>query len=118
MSEAARDPLAELARWLPTALDDEALQELANRLRPFMNSPVKEARTHLYTAAEAAEEVGVNVETIRRAIRSGELDVAGRIGRSPRLSREAIDQWLNNTIASAPTARGRRRRRSQSIRPE
>ena len=83
-----------------------------------MNSPVKETHTHLYTAAGAAEEIGVNVETIRRAIRSGELDVAGRIGRSPRLSREAIDQWLNSTIPSAPTVPGRRRRRSQSVRPE
>jgi hypothetical protein len=40
------------------------------------------------------ELVGVNIETVRRAVRSGQLGVAGRIGRSPRFSWEAIDRWL------------------------
>ena len=36
MSEAARDPLAELARLLPTVLDESALHELAARLQPLL----------------------------------------------------------------------------------
>jgi len=36
MSEAARDPLAELARLLPTVLDESAPHELAARLRSLL----------------------------------------------------------------------------------
>jgi len=36
MSEVARDPLAELARLLPTVLDESALHELAVRLQPLL----------------------------------------------------------------------------------
>ena len=87
MDDVARDPLVEFARSLPGVLDESALNELATRLRPFLaEAQQSEARARLYSAAEAAELVGVSVETVRRAIRSGELRVAGRVGRSPRLS--------------------------------
>jgi len=36
MSQVARDPLAELARLLPTVLDESALHELAARLQPLL----------------------------------------------------------------------------------
>ena len=86
MSEVARDPLAELARLLPTVLDESALHELAARLQPLLpaGEPLEDTGKRLYTATEAAELVGVNIETVRRAIRSGRLRVAARIGRSPR----------------------------------
>jgi excisionase family DNA binding protein len=99
MSEVARDPLAELARLLPTVLDESALHELAVRLQPLLRAgEALDSGKRLYTAAEAAELVGVNIETVPRAIRSGRLGVAGRIGRSPRISRDAIDRWLTSTI--------------------
>ncbi len=75
MSEVARDPLAELARLLPTVLDESALHELAARLQPLLpaGEPLEDTGKRLYTATEAAELVGVNIETVRRAIRSGRL---------------------------------------------
>ena len=119
MSGAARDPLAELARLLPTVLDESALRELAVRLQPLLPAgepPNTDKR--LYTASEAAELVGVNVETVRRAIRSGQLGVAARIGRSPRISRNAIDRWLTSTIEITYNGPRRRPRRRQSVLPE
>jgi excisionase family DNA binding protein len=115
MSEAARDPLAELAWLLPTVLDESALHEPAARLQPLLRAgqPPDNGK-RLYTATEAAEFVGVNIETVRRAIRSGRREVAGCIGRSPRLRRHAIDRWLTSTIEL--TDNGPRRRPPQ-LRP-
>ena len=48
----------------------------------------------LMTPAHAAQHAQVNVETILRAVRAGELSVAGYVGRSPRISRHALDDWL------------------------
>ena len=48
----------------------------------------------LITPAYAAQHAQVNVETILRAVRAGELSVAGYVGRSPRISRHALDDWL------------------------
>jgi excisionase family DNA binding protein len=116
MSEAARDPLAELARLLPTVLDESALHELAARLQPLLPAgEALETGKRLYTATEAAELVGVNIETVRRAIRSGQLGVAGRIGRSPRISRDAIDRWLTSTIELTDNGPGRRPRQLRSL---
>lgn len=119
MSEPARDVLAELARMLPTALEESALHDLATRLQPLLRAgePADTDR-RLYTATEAAELVGVNIETVRRAIRSGQLAVAGRIGRSPRISRDAIDNWLSGTIEMTENGPRRRPRRRQSVLPE
>jgi excisionase family DNA binding protein len=116
MSEAARDPFSEFARSLPAALDESALHELAARLQPFLTEPAQPVTPaeRLYTTAETARHVGVNVETVRRAIRSGELRVAARIGRSPRLSREAIDSWLARTIEMTEAGPRRRPHRRQS----
>lgn len=43
---------------------------------------------------EAATSAGVNVETIRRAIRTGLLPSTGAVGRSQRIAREALDAWI------------------------
>ena len=119
MTEGPRDPLTELARSLPAALDESALHELAARLQPFLaDAEVSAADAKLYTTAEVAKLVGVNIETVRRAIRSAELHVTARIGRSPRLSRDAIDAWLATTIESTGVRPRRRRRRRQSVLPE
>ena len=58
----------------------------------------------LMTAADAARYARVNVETILRAVRAGELPVAGYVGRSPRISRDALDRWLATRSPSAPPA--------------
>ena len=120
MSEVARDPLAELARLLPTVLDESALHELAARLQPLLpaGEALEDTGKRLYTATEAAELVGVNIETVRRAIRSGQL--AWPPGSAVRrgCSRDAIDGWLTSTIEMTDTGPRRRPRRRQSPLPE
>jgi excisionase family DNA binding protein len=65
----------------------------------------------LMTAADAARYARVNVETILRTVRAGELPVAGYVGRSPRISRDALDGWLATSSPAAPVARQPRRGR-------
>jgi len=48
----------------------------------------------LMTAADAAPYAPVNAETILHAVRGGELPVAGYVGRSRRISRDALVGWL------------------------
>jgi len=68
----------------------------------------------LMTAADAARHAQVNVETILRAARAGELPVAGYIGRSPRISRDALNSWLAaRSSAAAPASPQRRRQRGR-----
>jgi excisionase family DNA binding protein len=68
------------------------------------------------TAAEAAAYARVNVETIRRAIRTGLLPTTGAVGRSPRIAREALDAWIAQKSprpeASPPRTRRARGRTS------
>jgi len=49
------------------------------------------AAVRLMTAADAAAYALVDVETILRAVRAGELSVAGYVGRSPRICRDALE---------------------------
>jgi excisionase family DNA binding protein len=66
----------------------------------------------LMTAADAGRYARVNVKTILRAVRAGELPVAGYIGRSPRISRDALNGWLaTRSSATAPTPPQRRQPR-------
>ena len=53
----------------------------------------------LLSAVAAAELVGVSPGTVRRAIRTGALEVAGYVGARPRLRRAEVEAWV---------ARGRR----------
>jgi excisionase family DNA binding protein len=108
--------LRELAGVLPGLLDDSAIRELADRLRPHLSgAPEATAADQLLTARDAAAYAKVNVETIRRALRAGEIPLAAKIGRSPRITREALDAWLADTmpVVSEPTGVQRRRRRRQ-----
>jgi len=68
----------------------------------------------LMTAADAARYARVNVETILRAVRAGGLPVAGYIGRSPRISRDALDSWLAARSSAAPPVSSRPGRRKAS----
>lgn len=53
----------------------------------------------LLSAVAAAELVGVSPGTVRRAIRTGALEVVGYVGTRPRLRRADVEAWV---------ARGRR----------
>ncbi len=64
----------------------------------------------LMTSADAAQYTGASVETILRAIRSGDLPAAGYVGRSPRISRDAVDGWLAKRSPPMATASPQRRR--------
>ena len=71
----------------------------------------------LMTAADAARYTRVDVKTILRAVRVGELVVAGYIGRSPRLSRDALNSWLAaRPSAAAPASSPPRRHRGRKAR--
>jgi excisionase family DNA binding protein len=48
----------------------------------------------LLSAVAAAELVGVSAGTVRRAIRTGALEVAGYVGARPRLRREDVVAWV------------------------
>jgi excisionase family DNA binding protein len=107
----------ELARALPTSMDDDDLRRLAARLRPHLDDEVLESSdSKLLTAAEVAEYAHVHVETVRRAIRAGRLPVAARIGRSPRLTSLAVQSWLGTTFETGIPARQGRRQRSSPVR--
>ena len=67
----------------------------------------------LMTAADAARYARVNVETILRAVRAGELSVAGCVGRSPRISRDALNGWLATSSPAASVSSQPRRRRGR-----
>jgi excisionase family DNA binding protein len=70
----------------------------------------------LMTPADAAECARVNVETILRAVRGGELSVAGYVGRSPRISRAALDGWLAaRSPPAAPISPQPRRRCGRKV---
>jgi Helix-turn-helix domain len=74
----------------------------------------------LMTAADAAAYARVDVETILRAVRAGEVHVAGYVGRSPRTSRDALSRWLaTRSAAAAPASpqprRGRGRKASDAV---
>ena len=65
----------------------------------------------LMTPADASQYAQVAVKTILRAVRGGELHVAGHVGRSPRISRDALDGWLaTRSPPAAPVSRQPRRR--------
>ena len=64
----------------------------------------------LMTAADAARYARVNVKTILSAVRGGELPTARYIGRSPRISRDALGSWLAASSPAAPVFSQARRR--------
>jgi excisionase family DNA binding protein len=107
----------QMAHALPQALNDVALATLAARLVPYLPQRTdSETGDRLLTTKEAAERARVHVETIRRAIRSGELAVAGRVGRSARLRAVEIDRWLAGGAEPGETIRLPTPRRRTAVR--
>ena len=115
------DVLRPLVDAIPALMDDHALEELAQRLRPLLASAEHfEANNGgaLLTCAEAASYARVHVETIRRAVRNNAIPVAARIGRSPRISQVGLDQWLLETSRSAAGQVGHRQVRRRTRQPD
>jgi excisionase family DNA binding protein len=109
-----------LAAALLAELDDQALDELAALLAPRLAqlaTPVEDrAADELLTAAEAAGRAKAHVETIRRAVRSGDLP-AQRIGRALRIAAGDLDRWLTGAEPVRTVGRPRSRPRSSNRRP-
>jgi hypothetical protein len=99
-------------------LDARALDELGpetiDRLADLVEARLMQRRAageeRLLTAAAAADVAGVHIETMRRAIRLGQIEVAGYIGRFPRVRRAAVEVWVANGMPSAAAASAARRR--------
>jgi excisionase family DNA binding protein len=112
--------MSDLGRALVDSLGSDNLAELAERLMPFMGSPEEDGEALpvevMLTCSQAAQRAGTDVETIRRAIRSGAL-CAGRAGRSPRIAPADLDAWLAGSERGARPvpSRPRRAQRSRSV---
>jgi excisionase family DNA binding protein len=98
-------------------LDARALEELGprtiDRLADLVEARLVQRRAAgaepLLTAAAAAEFADVNVGTVHRAIKDGAMEVAGYVGRRPRVRREAVEQWIaagqGRALAPPPVGR-------------
>jgi hypothetical protein len=87
----------DLAHAVLADLDTEALAALADLLAPHLLEridPAQRELTQLLTCAQAGSRTGTHVETVRRAVRSGALEAAGWVGRSPRITPMALATWL------------------------
>jgi excisionase family DNA binding protein len=89
----ARELLAVIDAGDVDAISPEALEALAGHLRPYLPKPREEAQDALLTAHEAAQHARAHVETIRRAVRRGELSAA-QVGRSLRIRSGDLEAWL------------------------
>jgi excisionase family DNA binding protein len=115
------DVLGPLVDAIPALMDEHALLELARRLQPLLAAREQPyelpSEDLLLTCSEAALHARVHVETIRRAVRSGLIPVAARIGRSPRISHSALDSWLAATTAHSTRPDQETRVRPRAPRP-
>ncbi len=81
------------------SLGPQTLDRLAELVEARMLLRRAAGEELLLSAAAAAELVDVSPATVRRAIRSGALEVAGYVGSRPRVRRADVVAWI---------ARGRR----------
>jgi hypothetical protein len=102
----------QLALTLVAALDDEALDLLADRLAPRLSDDGgRDARPIAYTVATLAHEVGLSQRAVRGAIERRELAAVKRSGRWL-VSADAVAAWVAPAPAGAQVAR---RRRSSAV---
>jgi excisionase family DNA binding protein len=93
-------------------LDARALEELGSetidRLADLVAARLAKRRAAgeepLLTAAAAAELVGVHPETMRRAIRLGEVELVGYVGSRPRVRRGAVEAWVARGLPAVPVS--------------
>jgi excisionase family DNA binding protein len=87
----------QLAQALLAELDDQALEQLAELLAPHLRArvglPDVTVPEALLTPPQAAQQAGVHVETIRRAVRSGAL-ASSTAGRAVRIAPADLNSWL------------------------
>jgi hypothetical protein len=69
-------------------LGPETIDRLADLVEARLVSRRAAGAEPLLTVMAAAELAGVHVETVRRAIRGGAIEVAGYVGTRPRMRRE------------------------------
>jgi excisionase family DNA binding protein len=94
-------------------LDARALEDLGpetiDRLAELVEARLAQRRAAgeelLLTPRAAAEIAGVHTETMRRAIRSGAIEVAGYVGARARLRRAAVDAWMGGGRRLDPVVR-------------
>ena len=91
---------------------DELGPETIDRLAELVEARLVQRRAAgeeaLLTPTAAAEIAGVHPETMRRAIRSGAIDVAGYVGARARLQRAAVDAWVAGERGLDPMVRAAR----------
>jgi excisionase family DNA binding protein len=107
-------------------LDARALDELGprtlDRLADLVAQRLAErqaaGQAPLLNTGDVAEIAGVHANTVRRAIRSGALKVAGYVGQRPRMRRKDVDAWIASNAppwtANEEPARSPRRARRQT----
>jgi excisionase family DNA binding protein len=79
------------------ALDElgpQTLERLADLVAKRLAAREAAGQVPLLTIADAAKVAQLSDSTVRRAIRLGELKVAGYVGKRARLRRADIDAWL------------------------
>ena len=91
---------------------DELGPEMLDRLAELVEARLAQRRAAgeevLLTPTAAAEIAGVHPETMRRAIRSGAIEVAGYVGARARLRRAAVDAWVAGGRRLDPVVRAAR----------
>ncbi|MEV4420173.1 helix-turn-helix domain-containing protein [Patulibacter sp. NPDC049589] len=95
-----------LAAALLDELEDDALRELAERLRPFLPRD-EEPRRRLLSTREASRQLGVHEGTLTRLAREGSIAGAQKLGRSWRFDLERVtSSWQPGTRRSVPATAG------------
>ena len=79
------------------AMPDDAIAALRRRLGLDEHQITDREGGELLTPREGAQRARVHVETIRRAIRRGDLP-ARRVGRSLRIAESDFDEWLRTPL--------------------
>ena len=114
--------MSDLGRILLAQLDADDVAELRRLIRVGSSVATEGSRAPgtcpLLTVPEAAQLSHCNIETVRRAVRSGKLS-ARKVGRCYRIDRDDLEAWLGRTRhvpESPPSQRGPQTRRNRNQR--
>jgi excisionase family DNA binding protein len=90
------------------ALGPETIDRLAELVEARLIARRGAGEERLLSATAAAEIAGVHPETLRRAIRTGAIEVAGYAGSRARLRRAAVEAWIAEGRRVDPVVRASR----------
>jgi excisionase family DNA binding protein len=107
---------AQLALAFVEALDDRALDVLADALASRLGASTTPPAPVAYTVASLASEVGLSERVIRSEIHSGELPAVKR-GRNYLIARDAVEAWAAPAPAAGRTRGQERPSRERGHRP-